>query len=707
MEMDSIPPGTALNRLLTALEYGTRKEDRAFTDRMLRAFDLARRKKDRLVADILAGPGFEKFFLAVAREAQPFARMLRAVYGFLSQHRATAERRADVFRVSGAGARAAFDFDLDAFPKEIERVLQRVESAADVMRLKFGNDAEASGPFAWDGSATKELWDAVSAKWDGDFYDDGFFRAVSYAWRILERSDPEHVARVEALIDPIMERLRALTETLQWQELFAPDLQVTNYMNGPAERLLVQVHAPLQARLNRAQAVAYFRRPLAIDGNAWPAQSADELFVGRQQQVRWALESMATAVHLWEIRYIRRSYPDRDEWLAKKLRTAFERITPAIYVSGLLEPLAEQYSAKLDALMQVDRQTVIETREALIDFFGLPMWKDRWFLYELWTLCHTLAIAQSSWPVELQGLKQHRGGVTEWHLPGGLASTPVATIAMPAKLECWMQRKTFHPLTGAGLEPDLRITRATADHSDVFIVENKDRRKPRKSKLLEIIERYVTGTTARCVCLINYEAFTGPTHELDKAVPGRDVFIVSNFRPARPADGDFESRLQQALAAELGVPLPDQQASAVAGRTRSDLLTISLDWQREPQDLDLHAWIERASGSHHVSYSAHGDLNQPPGALLGPDAQRAPGRETLQLKTQGLVRAVIAVHRFTPGVLSSAGASVEIHGSTASPVRFDQIAPGIGEWWHVAEIDGEDLAIRVFNHLANAPPLPV
>jgi hypothetical protein len=198
MDMDNIPPVTALDHLLTALEFGTRKEDKEFTDRLLGSFGLSRRKKDRLVADLLAGPGFEKFFLAVAREAQPFARMLRAVYEFLSQHRATTGRRADVFRVSGAGARAAFNFDLDAFPKEIERILQRVESAADGMRLNFGNAAEASGPFVWRNSATAALWDAVSPHWDGDFYDDGFFRAVSHAWRILEQADPQDVAHVEA-----------------------------------------------------------------------------------------------------------------------------------------------------------------------------------------------------------------------------------------------------------------------------------------------------------------------------------------------------------------------------------------------------------------------------------------------------------------------------------------------------------------------------
>lgn len=684
--MERTSPATALERLLSALEFGTRKEDKDFTDRVLSSFGLARRKQERLIADILAGPGFEQFFLAVAREAQPFARMLRAVYEFLSQHRTTAERRADVFRISGAGARGAFDFDLEAFPREVERVLQRVESAADVMRLNFGNETEASAPFAWSGSATAALWDAVSARWDGDFYDDGFFRALSYAGHILADADPGVVAHVAAFIDPIMERLRALAELLQWPELFAStaDEKVANYMNGAYEDLLVQVHPPLHTRLNRQQAVSYFRQS--------------------QEHPHWSLSSIAVAVHLWQVRYVRRS--DRDDWLAKKLGVPYARITPTSYVNQLLEPLARQYSARLDALVQVDRQSVSELREALIDFFGLPMWQDRWFLYELWTLCHTLAIAQSSWPVTLQGVKQRKDGITEWQLPGGLARTPVATIAVPAKLECWTQRKTFHPLTGAGLEPDLRITRATPDHSDVFIAENKDRRKPRKSDILEIIERYVTGTTARCVCLINYEMFTGPTHDLDKVVPGRDVLILSNFRPIRPADGDFESRLRQALEAELGTPSPQDSAAAPA-RARPDLLTIDLKWQRDPHDLDLHAWIEHAGASHHVSYSARGDLHASPHALLGPDATRAPGQETLQLKTQGLLRAVIAVHRFTPGTLSNAGASVEIHGSTMNPVRFDKVAPGTGEWWHVAEIDGDDLSVRVFNQLAGAPPLPV
>ncbi len=100
--------------------------------------------------------------------------MLKEVYGLLSEYGTTAERRAAPFCVSGAGARAAFDFDLEAFPKEVLRCLHEIEAAIDILNLQFGSEAEATP--ASRGRTHKRKVGGTRFTRDGTapFYDDGF-----------------------------------------------------------------------------------------------------------------------------------------------------------------------------------------------------------------------------------------------------------------------------------------------------------------------------------------------------------------------------------------------------------------------------------------------------------------------------------------------------------------------------------------------------
>lgn len=696
--METETPTAALSQLLTALEYGTKKEDREFTKRILARFSLRRSDEPALIKKILAGPGFEKFFLAVAREARPFALMLKEVYGLLSEYGTTAERRAALFRVSGAGARAAFDFDLEAFPKEVLRCLNEIEAAIDILNLQFGSGAEATASFSWPNSQTESRWNAIHPRWDGDFYDDGFFTMLSFGGTVLATAGPDVQARADTIVLPIIDRLSALTDALQWPEFHENEqLEVPNYMNGPLQRLPYQLHQPVQSQLDRAQALTYFQRTLTK--RDWQGSSAPPVPVEETiwTKVRYALTSMAIAVDLWARKFQRK---DRRSWLEKRMGRVLSEVTPDQYLQQL-EPLAQAYRARLDSVLStVRQQSITQLREALVEFFGLPFWKDRWFLYELWTLCRVLRLARGRWPVDLQGLEHRPDGVTEWKLPGGMATAPVATIGAKGQIECWTQRKTTHPVTRAGLEPDLRLTRATPDHPDVFIVENKDRRKPTKGNIAEILERYVTGTTARCVCLVNYESFTGPTHRLQSSIPGRDVLILSCFQPARePAQ--FKQRLMEMLEDEIEPPKGQQ---ATASTPRTDVIEITLKWEHEPNDLDLHAWIERPEGRYYISFRDKGTLDMLPLALLSSDARRAPGRETLTLQAQGLLRATIAVHRFSSGRIGDAVPSIEIEGTTAGPHHLTLTGNGNETWWHVGDIDGTDLSFTPFNVLDTEPP---
>ncbi len=72
MDLASAPK--AIDDLLTAIEYATPKEDRAFSDKPLNEFGLPRLAKPKLIKRIQTSPGLEPFFLAVAHAARPRGR---------------------------------------------------------------------------------------------------------------------------------------------------------------------------------------------------------------------------------------------------------------------------------------------------------------------------------------------------------------------------------------------------------------------------------------------------------------------------------------------------------------------------------------------------------------------------------------------------------------------------------------------------------
>lgn len=260
--------------------------------------------------------------------------------------------------------------------------------------------------------------------------------------------------------------------------------------------------------------------------------------------------------------------------------------------------------------------------------------------------------------------------------------------------EVWTQLKTVHPKTGKGLEPDLRITLAVEDQPDLIIIENKDRRKPGKAEMAENLERYVTGTSARYVALVNYDIFTGPTHNLGYKYLDRDVSILSHFRPPS-IPGDFQIRFLDVLVAEIGDPTAQIK---VAERT----VRVKLNWEKEPNDLDLHAWIEREGVRYHISYQNLGTKEDPPFSWLERDFRNAPGSESLTILTSGQVRIWLSAHAFSEGNISHARPRVYIEGLSSGPLELTLAHIKEGKSWHLVEVD--DRKVRKINKVNNAPP---
>jgi hypothetical protein len=671
-------PVETIEDILSALEYGTKKEETELINNAFGRFGIQRREKAADVAPVIAiSPGAEPFFLAVIDEVKPFAQMLAEVYQFLGR-RGTVGRRASTFRVTTAGAQAVFDFSLEAFPKHLVKLLTtgRVEQATMALVLPEVT-TRREHPLV-------KRWEALTGQWDNDFYDGRphdtrFFKLASYASLMRSRMSATDWSRIEGAVEPVMDRLAALLEAF---EAAGVPIKRPTGMRLLIGDLELQPHA---AHIHAAQTPT-------------PDQLATPAPDYRPERTFGVLfselsEAWAVAVHLWRSPTRIRS----DDHLKYELDGNDD---PARYPEALVRA-AEAFSTRLDEVAPiVDRQSEELTVESIKEFTDLPFWKHRWFLYELWTLVRVLDLAATAGTITLEGLKQPRPGVQEWVLPGGTASAPVARIANRTRsVSVWTQLKSQHPQTDAGLEPDLRIRQDRQPQADLFLIENKDRLTITTTTLAEIANRYVTGTNVHGAWFINYETFPASAHGIEADYHDRGVRVVSKFRPdSVPAD--FDTSLLAALQPELQTAVADAY------------IAVTLEWTPPPDDLDLYASLERKGRRTQVSYRARGSLSAPPYAELNVD-ERHGGAERLVVAIHDLDLLTIAVHRYSPGgSFNSARATIRVEALDAQQRVTRAIDTRTvsterpAEWWLVFEMDdaGE---IHWHDTFGAKPPLPI
>ncbi len=666
-----------LTELLDALRYGTKREDVELVERLLAQHELER--GDDLVERILAGPGFETFFLDAFREIQPFALMLSGLYRFLSSSAATVDADARRFRVTAEGADVTFDFPLDGFPRVLQEVLGTFNARQNDVQLTCVAHPRTD-------QAEDDAWQACDPQWDFDFYDyyreqGGFCRLASYAPTFIQRGTDAQRTECEALLGPIMNLLRALCEPLVWPELprtRSAEAISTCWINGELETVRLQLVPSVGFRLDRATTVAAFERTAGDDDDGVPTLSGPtDTSVWRRRE--WQLIGWAHLLRLWDQQLPRND--NRDE-LADLMGRPFDEISVDAYL-GRLRPLAERFETALHDLVTVVGTRSIEvTARAVVEFVALPFWRDRAFLYELWTLSHVLQGAARVCPLELHGIKRDADGAVVWAIPGrdDEATTPVASVG--GRVDVWAAHSTRVD-ERAPIKPDIRLTR-TSDGHDLVLVECKDRRAPRRSDMADVLDRYVAGSPAEVICLVNADRFSPATLGLGGAVDGREVIVVDRYCPPSPSP-TVSARIVEIIERETAPPKvepgPGSESDATAAIAPGAELTVTLTWTGATADLDLHGWVTSANGTTaHVSWQ-HREHDRP-FATLSSDEMRSPGREVLLVDVGSAAEVVLAVHRYDGGALRAAEPMVEISGPGVD-VRRSPTTGGDGDWWHL------------------------
>ena len=671
--------------VLSAMEFGGKKEEKLLLEQVLGDLKTTRAWTKQATADrILAGPGFQAFLFAVLREVKPFAAMLREVYAFLNDSEVITRRRASMFRVSSESARAALDFSLDNFPHELLATLTEAQLIGSIVELRLpGLEPLPDQPLDWAHAEASRAWDAVGPHWDNDFYDDGFHRALSYAHTVLPSEDEEAWRRLHGLVDPILDRLAAIVQCCS--EVHPVSIDEVTWSQARDNATFTPRRRPAHShRILLDQAGPVLRAPVE----------------SRRPRDRWTVRDQLNAflhgtiisIHLFENESYERQ--DSNNWLQLHIGP----LTRAGYLDWMEQQSAD-YLRKLDTVAPVVREFRETTlQERLVEFLLLPFWKCRWFLYELWTLVLVLAAAARSSPIELEGVEERRPGALEWNLPGGTASRPVATIGgRSAGVLCWAQRKTLHPGTGAGLEPDLRLTSANPAYHDLLIIENKDRRRPPGGEMREIAQRYVEGTCTEGLWLLNYDDFPAGLDDLETAWPGRAVHVVSQFRP-----GSVPPAFLEEIAGTLARHLPMTPAVTDAPAATLEEIAIALTWGAVPRDLDLHVRVVRTEGTRLISFRDRGRWTEPPFAELDRDVTAGGGGETVRVRTAGLRSLRIAVHNYSNEVpISASKASVVVTLDGSVTLLVPSQGSGSSSWWIVAEYDHEKAHLEVI-HLLSA-----
>lgn len=695
----------AIVEILTALEYEKRKEETDVLDAVFRNYGLARAGKDKLAELIRNWPGFEQFFLSILRQVRPFSLMLAEVYEFLNAKARTTTRRASKFLVNSDAASATLEFDLSNFPKELVRFISDTEMLGMLIELRFeGIDLEDTTQRWYETQAASD-WQAISPGWDNDFYDQGFFRALSYANTILGGDSTAHRERAEAAVRPILDRLAAIRDfvnglpTPEGRSGYPFNVQ---HMTGESGESILSDTTPARFhRVRPARAADFLTHPT---GTSWDGLERTVL-----HELWPEVTAFGAAINFYEDQSLRRSDV---KWVAERLGLAPSDVTPDEYLR-LLESLADDYRARLDRVAPVvDDYSYLRTVERFLEFLSLPFWKNRWFLYELWTLVSVLNVAGRVTEVELKNIAEGPGGTLEWELPGGSARAPIATIGSGTHpINCWSQRKTYHPGTKAGLEPDLRLTKSAPDFHDILIVENKDRLTAREAYLSEILDRYVGGTCADSVWLVNYEQFSpGDAASLAGRWPSRRVEIVSNFRPQEVPpefEEDVENILRRHLSPPPAEPSPEEPSEPMpyeTAGTATELapFEVTLSWKGPPRDLDLHAWIKNRDELRHVSYTDKGCLDAPPYAELDNDHTHGDGQETLRVGRGGHESVTLAVHNFSgEAALSESSAVLQLNVG-GRQLRLRVPRGGTERWWHAVRLSDTD--VEVLQELRDSPP---
>jgi hypothetical protein len=286
----------------------------------------------------------------------------------------------------------------------------------------------------------------------------------------------------------------------------------------------------------------------------------------------------------------------------------------------------------------------------VVDKVLLPFWRHRWRLFEVWSILWVRnALPEAFRPLPcLEPRPGAEGAQTSfaWVLAGGKATQPVATADVAGRtLSLWFQLET--PLSPEDaerfrqdhIEPDVRLRERSpnVEERDLAILELKDRHLAPGGEEKRVGRMYAT-TAAPVVCVANYSPFRSEslhgTVYVELADP-TTIYVVDEFRPgATPEEvADALRRAVEPPTVDILVDVsasidPDRAVRVLAAlppelRARAGWFTWSDSFDEAEDEVAAVRAFDGETTNLDQALSAHERLGRKTRALVLTDADGA------------------------------------------------------------------------------------
>jgi len=284
------------------------------------------------------------------------------------------------------------------------------------------------------------------------------------------------------------------------------------------------------------------------------------------------------------------------------------------------------------------------------EFLELPVWKHRYELYSVW-VCTEIMGALDKYSIEynvIDGKLSFSFGGS--HIASIVNSYPELQIWAELKTE-WEKGETKNRKSrGRHIQPDYSLVVPPIEdvRSTLVIVECKQYKKPSRKNFSEALEDYADGRPESKVILVNYGKIPSKLIEKIESENKSRMLAFGKFIPRSTEIAEFKNQIISTIDKYYNSPGKTIISNYMLDT--SEELSIILEWNEKPRDLDLSLIIKDVNDSIEISYKNSGKKEQYPFCEYKVDVRNGFGPEEIIISKWLNKDYTIIVHNFSKEV---------------------------------------------------------
>ncbi|MFW6676821.1 hypothetical protein ACOAOT_04075 [Lacrimispora sp. AGF001] len=284
------------------------------------------------------------------------------------------------------------------------------------------------------------------------------------------------------------------------------------------------------------------------------------------------------------------------------------------------------------------------------EFLKLPVWKHRYELYSVW-VCTEIMGALDKYNIEynvIDGKLSFSFGGS--HIASIVNSHPELQIWAELKTE-WEKGETKNRKSrGKHIQPDYSLVVLPIEdvRSTLVVVECKQYKKPSRKNFSEALEDYADGRPESKVILVNYGKIPSKLIEKIESENKSRMLAFGKFIPRSTEIAEFKNQIITTIDKYYNSPGKTIISNYMLDT--SEELSIILEWNEKPRDLDLSLIIKDVNDSMEISYKNSGKKEQFPFCEYKVDVRNGFGPEEIIISKWLNKDYTIIVHNFSKEV---------------------------------------------------------